>query len=71
MYRSGQANGGLAELSNDCNTVIAFYATSLASAVGPTYQPPNLVYLAKRWFDACSEAPVFWFQHMLIPFSRR
>jgi hypothetical protein len=44
------------ELSNDSNTVMAFYATSLASAVGPSYQTPSLVFLARRWFDASSES---------------
>jgi hypothetical protein len=36
------------------NTVMIFYATSLASSVGPWYQPPSLVFLAQRWFDGSS-----------------
>ena len=42
------------ELSEAANTVMTFYATSLASAVGPSYQPPSLVFLAQRWFDGSS-----------------
>jgi len=34
---------------------MAFYTTSLASVVGPLYQAPSLVFLAKRWFDASSK----------------
>src|SRR6202035_5833312 len=45
------------ELSDNCNTVMAFYATSLSAAVGPSYQAPSLVFLAKRWFDASSKHP--------------
>ncbi|KAF9468708.1 hypothetical protein BDZ94DRAFT_1304460 [Collybia nuda] len=37
------------------NTVTIFYATSLASSVGPWYQPPSLVFLAQRWFDGSNE----------------
>ena len=44
------------ELSEAANTVMTFYATSLASAVGPSYQPPSLLFLAQRWFDGSSES---------------
>ncbi|GLB39841.1 putative WD40 repeats [Lyophyllum shimeji] len=43
------------EFSEGANTVMIFYATSLASAVGPGYQPSSLVYLARRWFDGSNE----------------
>ncbi|KAG6884839.1 hypothetical protein C0993_007868 [Termitomyces sp. T159_Od127] len=43
------------EFMEGANTVMIFYATSLASAVGPKYQPPSLVYLARRWFDGSND----------------
>ncbi|KAG6915621.1 hypothetical protein DXG01_010697 [Tephrocybe rancida] len=43
------------EFMEGANTVMKFYATSLASAVGPKYQPPSLVYLALRWFDSTGD----------------
>jgi hypothetical protein len=42
-------------MSEPCDAVMAFYITSLASAVGPSYQAPSLVFLARRWFDSSSE----------------
>lgn len=43
------------EYMEGANTVMTFYATSLASSVGPYYQPPSLVFLANRWFDGSNE----------------
>ncbi|KAH7909671.1 WD40-repeat-containing domain protein [Hygrophoropsis aurantiaca] len=43
------------EVHDDCQTVITFYATSLADVVGSSYMPPDLVYLAQRWFDSSNE----------------
>ncbi|KAJ4468166.1 hypothetical protein J3R30DRAFT_3715082 [Lentinula aciculospora] len=43
------------ELSENTSTVIAFYATGLAGPVGPAYKPPNLAFLARRWFESSSE----------------
>ncbi|KAJ4498276.1 hypothetical protein C8R41DRAFT_877942 [Lentinula lateritia] len=43
------------ELSESANTVMAFYATGLAESVGPAYKPPNLAFLARRWFESSSE----------------
>ncbi|KAG6860615.1 hypothetical protein C0995_009369 [Termitomyces sp. Mi166 len=43
------------EFVEGANTVMIFYATSLAAAVGPKYQPPSLVYLARRWFDGSND----------------
>ncbi|KAL4080859.1 WD40-repeat-containing domain protein [Scleroderma citrinum] len=40
---------------DDCQTVITFYATSLASLVGQHYKPPDLVWLARRWFETMNE----------------
>lgn len=42
------------DLSDDCNTVAAFYATSLAQILGGSYQPPSLAYLARHWFESSS-----------------
>ncbi|KAJ7162930.1 hypothetical protein C8R46DRAFT_1101904 [Mycena filopes] len=43
------------ELAETASAVVAFYATALAGVVGPLYQPPSLVYLARRWFDSSNE----------------
>ncbi|KAJ7281956.1 hypothetical protein C8J57DRAFT_1298981 [Mycena rebaudengoi] len=43
------------ELAEATATIVTFYATSLAAAVGPLYQPPSLTYLARRWFDSSNE----------------
>ncbi|KAG6827295.1 hypothetical protein H0H92_012460 [Tricholoma furcatifolium] len=43
------------EFMEAANTVMIFYATSLSLAVGPKYQGPSLVYLARRWFDGSGE----------------
>ncbi|KZP13950.1 WD40 repeat-like protein [Athelia psychrophila] len=43
------------ELLTDCNTVIAFYATSLPQTVGTSYKSPSLSFLARNWFEASSE----------------
>ncbi|KAF8195899.1 hypothetical protein K438DRAFT_1826706 [Mycena galopus ATCC 62051] len=43
------------ELAEAASAVVAFYATSLAGVVGPHYQPPSLIYLARRWFDSSNE----------------
>lgn len=45
---------GFPELSESTSTVTAFYATGLAGPVGPTYKPPNLAFLARRWFESSS-----------------
>lgn len=44
----------LLAVRDDSQTVITFYATSLAPLVGQSYKPPNLVWLAKRWFETMS-----------------
>ncbi|KAG2359683.1 hypothetical protein BDR07DRAFT_1487951 [Suillus spraguei] len=43
------------ELSHDCQTVITFYCTSLAHAVGASYQAPDVAYLATQWFDSSND----------------
>jgi WD repeat-containing protein 7 len=43
------------EFSEDYNAVVAFYATSLAPAVGPSYQPPSLPFLARCWLESPSK----------------
>ena len=43
-----------ADVLDDCNTVIAFYATSLHHLVGADYQPPRLASLARHWFESSS-----------------
>ncbi|KAG2341534.1 WD40 repeat-like protein [Suillus weaverae] len=43
------------ELSQDCQTVITFYSTSLAHVVGPSYQAPDVAYLATQWFDSSND----------------
>lgn len=43
------------ELSDDCQTVITFYSTSLAHVVGASYQAPDVAYLATMWFNSSSE----------------
>lgn len=45
---------GFPELSESTSTVTAFYATGLAGPVGSTYKPPNLAFLARRWFESSS-----------------
>jgi hypothetical protein len=56
------SNAGFAELlvsglTDDCNTVLAFYATSLAQVVGASFQAPSLAYLAWHWFESSSQSP--------------
>ena len=43
-----------ADSLDDCNSVIAFYATSLAQFVGPSYRPPSLAFLARCWLESSS-----------------
>ncbi|KIJ60314.1 hypothetical protein HYDPIDRAFT_177510 [Hydnomerulius pinastri MD-312] len=43
------------EISDDCQTVITFYATSLASVVGPHFKAPDVVHLARQWFESSNE----------------
>ncbi|KAF9071140.1 WD40-repeat-containing domain protein [Rhodocollybia butyracea] len=43
------------ELSESASTVITFYVTGLSGPVGSTYKPPNLAFLARRWFESSSE----------------
>ncbi|KAG2114253.1 uncharacterized protein F5147DRAFT_678636 [Suillus discolor] len=43
------------ELSHDCQTVITFYSTSLAHAVGASYQAPDVAYLAMQWFNSSND----------------
>ncbi|EPQ54828.1 WD40 repeat-like protein [Gloeophyllum trabeum ATCC 11539] len=43
------------DLTDNANTVIAFYASSLGALVGPAYQVPSPVFLANAWFNASSE----------------
>lgn len=42
-------------LYDHCQTVIKFYATSLGMVVGREYQPPDLIWLARRWFDTIND----------------
>ena len=42
------------DISDDCQTVMTFYATSLQSVVGPHFKAPDVVYLARQWLDASS-----------------
>lgn len=42
-------------MHDDCITVITFYTTSLAPLVGQSYKPPDLVWLAQRWFETTNE----------------
>jgi hypothetical protein len=42
------------DISDDCQTVMTFYATSLQSVVGPHFKAPDIVHLARRWLDASS-----------------
>ncbi|KAI6041430.1 hypothetical protein EDC04DRAFT_1281991 [Pisolithus marmoratus] len=42
-------------LHDDCETVIAFYATSLPTVVRQHYTPPDLVWLARKWFETTSD----------------
>jgi WD repeat-containing protein 7 len=48
-----KANAAL-DCMDQCNTVIAFYATSLRNFVGQAYRPPDLAYLARCWLNSCS-----------------
>jgi len=47
----------LLAMHDDCITVVTFYTTSLAPLVGQSYKPPDLVWLAQRWFETMS-----WYQ---------
>ncbi|EIW81457.1 hypothetical protein CONPUDRAFT_124586 [Coniophora puteana RWD-64-598 SS2] len=47
-----RALGTNERLTDDCQTVITFYATSLGSTLGICFQPPDLVYLARTWFES-------------------
>lgn len=42
------------DISDDCQTVMTFYATSLPSVVGSHFKAPDVVYLARQWLDALS-----------------
>lgn len=42
------------DISDDCQTVMTFYATSLQTVVGPHFKAPDIVYLARQWLDASS-----------------
>ncbi|THU84458.1 WD40 repeat-like protein [Dendrothele bispora CBS 962.96] len=42
------------EFADAAATVITFYTTSLGTLVGPLYQPPDLAFLAQKWFDTSS-----------------
>ncbi|EGN97892.1 hypothetical protein SERLA73DRAFT_55174 [Serpula lacrymans var. lacrymans S7.3] len=43
------------ELYEDCQTVITFYSTSLAQAVGTSFQPPDISFLSRQWFESSNE----------------
>ncbi|OJA15937.1 hypothetical protein AZE42_02647 [Rhizopogon vesiculosus] len=43
------------ELSDDCQTVITFYSTSLAHVVGASYRAPDVTYLATMWFNSTND----------------
>ena len=45
-------DSNLPEYMDNAKTVTTFYITSLASYVGPGYQPPNLPFLAQLWFKS-------------------
>ena len=53
-------------LSDNCNTVITFYATSLAEVVGPSFQAPSLAYLARHWFESTSQSSFAYSVDILI-----
>lgn len=55
-----------AGLSDNCNTVITFYATSLAEAVGASFQAPSLAYLARHWFESTSQSSFKYSVYVLI-----
>ncbi|KAI6166690.1 WD40-repeat-containing domain protein [Pisolithus thermaeus] len=42
-------------LHDDCETVITFYATSLPTVVGKRYIPPDLLWLARKWFETMND----------------
>lgn len=42
-------------LHDDCETVMTFYATSLPTVVGKRYIPPDLVWLARTWFETMND----------------
>ncbi|KAI6030774.1 hypothetical protein F5J12DRAFT_802739 [Pisolithus orientalis] len=42
-------------LHDDCETVIIFYATSLPTVIGQHYIPPDLVWLARKWFETTND----------------
>ena len=42
------------DISEGCQTVMAFYATSLQAVVGLHFKAPDVVYLARQWLDASS-----------------
>ncbi|KAG6372767.1 hypothetical protein JVT61DRAFT_7165 [Boletus reticuloceps] len=43
------------DISDDCQTVMTFYATSLQTVVGPHFKAPDVVYLARQWLDMSNE----------------
>ncbi|KAL0567058.1 hypothetical protein V5O48_014937, partial [Marasmius crinis-equi] len=52
----------VSELSQSASTVIGFYSSSLADALGSggsggafAYKPPNLAFIARCWFDGTNE----------------
>lgn len=57
------------ELSDDCNTVVTFYATSLPQVVGNLYQAPSLAFLAWHWFKSSSKYLVANLPGFLLSFN--
>ncbi|KIK98529.1 hypothetical protein PAXRUDRAFT_800852 [Paxillus rubicundulus Ve08.2h10] len=43
------------EICDDCQTMIMFYATSLATVVGPLFKAPCVIHLARQWLDSSNE----------------
>ena len=58
------------DTADHVNTVIAFYATSLAHTVGRGYVPPSLSYLARWWFDVPSMTRLCCFLSVLLYLPR-
>lgn len=41
----------IGDLQKVLNDVMSFYVHSLPAAVGPSFQPPSIVFLASLWFE--------------------
>lgn len=58
MYRENinNANTWCPDVSQAAETVSLFYITSIAEAAGPTYQAPDLAYLAYHWLQSSGKS---------------